>query len=64
MIKLIKPDGSSVEIEHEAPIESILEDHKINPVEVIVAKNGTIVSEFESAQSGDEIKVIRIIHGG
>lgn len=64
MIKLILPDGSSVDIEREAPIESILKDYRINPVEVIVAKNGIIVSEYEAAQSGDEIKVIRIIHGG
>ncbi len=59
------PDGSRKEIATEsARIEDILRDLGINPVEVIVAKNGRIVPEEEMADSGDELKVVRVVHGG
>jgi len=59
------PDGSRKEMAAEsARIEDILRDLGINPVEVIVAKNGRIVSEEEMAGSGDELKVVRVVHGG
>ena len=45
-------------------IEDILKLLEINPVEVIVAKNGRIVSELETAEAGDELKIVRIVHGG
>ena len=44
------PDGSRKEIaEESARIEDILKQLGINPEEVIVAKNGKIVSEEETA---------------
>ena len=59
------PDGSRGEMAlGSARIEDILRDLKINPVEVIVAKNGKIVSEEEQANSEDELKIVRIVHGG
>lgn len=59
------PDGSRREMALEsACIEDILRDLLINPVEVIVAKNGKIVSEEEQANSEDELKIVRIVHGG
>ena len=36
----------------------------INPEEVIVAKNGKIVSEEETAGDSDELRVVRFVHGG
>ena len=44
--------------------KDILRELGINPVEVIVARNGVIVSEEETAGSGDELKIVRIVHGG
>jgi len=59
------PDGSKKEIEKNgARIEDILIELGLNPVEVIVAKNGKIVSEEETAGSDDELKVVRFVHGG
>jgi sulfur carrier protein ThiS len=59
------PDGSRREIaEKSARIEDILRQLGINPVEVIVAKNGKIVSEEETAGSDDELKIVRFVHGG
>ena len=59
------PDGSKKEIAEKcARIEDILRQLGINPVEVIVAKNGMIVSEDETAGGSDELKVVRFVHGG
>lgn len=59
------PDGSRREIDQDkASIEHILMKLGINPVEVIVAKNGRIVSEEETADGCDELKIVRFVHGG
>jgi sulfur carrier protein len=65
MMKIALPRGSPREMAVEnARIEDILRELGINPVEVIVARNGVIVSEEETAGSGDELKIVRIVHGG
>ncbi len=59
------PDGSRKEIAgNEERIEDILKQLGINPEEVIVAKNGRIVSEEETACGSDELKIVRFVHGG
>jgi sulfur carrier protein len=59
------PDGSRREIAEEcARIEDILKQLGINPEEVIVAKNGKIVPEEETAGGSDELKIVRFVHGG
>lgn len=64
-MKIALPDGVRKEIAVEAArIEDILKELGINPEEVIVAKNGRIVSEYETAGDGDELKIVRIVHGG
>ncbi len=65
MMKISLPDGSRKEMELEnARIEDILIVLGINPVEVIVARNGRIVSEEETMGCCDELKIVRVVHGG
>ncbi|MFZ2377321.1 MAG: MoaD/ThiS family protein [Methanothrix sp.] len=45
-------------------IEDILRELQINSEEVIVAKNGQIVVEEETAGGLDVLKIVRIVHGG
>lgn len=62
---IIMPEGSRREIDEEcARIEDILKQLCINPEEVIVAKNGKIVPEEETAGGSDELKIVRFVHGG
>jgi len=64
-MKIVLDDGTIKEVKVDrAMIEDILNDLKINPVEVIVAKNGIITSEYDMVESEDQLKIIRIIHGG
>jgi sulfur carrier protein len=52
-------------IEHSpAPVEQILLEAGINPLEVLVSRNGNLISEDTVVGDEDEIRVIRIAHGG
>jgi sulfur carrier protein len=62
---IVLPDGSRREIAgNDEPIEDILKKLGLNPEEVIVAKNGKIVPEEETAVGSDELKIVRFVHGG
>ncbi len=64
-MRVIYQDGRVKEMEiTEMPIEDFLEEIGINPVEVIIAKNGKIVPEDEMVSNDDEIKIIMVKHGG
>jgi sulfur carrier protein len=64
-MKITLPDGSRKEMAvHNVRIEDVLKELGINPVEVIVAKNGKIVTEEENAGFADELKIVRVVHGG
>jgi sulfur carrier protein ThiS len=64
-MRIVLDDGIIKEVDiDKVLIEDILKDLMINPVEVIVAKNGKITSEYDEVGSEDQIKIIRIIHGG
>lgn len=59
------PDGNIVELAvHNHRIQDILSELNINSEEVIVAKNGRIVVEEETAGGPDELKIVRVVHGG
>jgi len=47
-----------------ASVEQILSDLGINPLEVIISRNGTLVPEDAIVEADDEIRIIRISHGG
>jgi len=64
-VRVIYPDGKVKEIEiKEMPIEDLLDKLGINPVEVIIAKNGEIVPEDDIVRNEDELKIIMVKHGG
>jgi len=64
-VRVIYPDGRVKAMEiAEMPIEGLLEELRINPVEVIIAKNGAIVPEDEMVRNADELKIIWVKHGG
>jgi sulfur carrier protein len=64
-MKLILPDGSTRFIDP-APVtvETILQQMGINPLEVMVSRDGKLITEDTLVSGDDEIRVIRISHGG
>ena len=45
-------------------IGTLLQELGINPLEVIVSRNGKLVPEQTVIGGNDEIRIIRIAHGG
>ncbi len=65
VMKIILPDQSTrVMSQHHGTVEALLLALGINPLEVIVSQNGTLVSEHAVIGDTDEIRIIRIAHGG
>jgi sulfur carrier protein len=64
-MKLILPDQKTIDIDRvPVPVEKVLLELGINPLEVIVVRNGKMISEDTVVQTDDEIRIIRIAHGG
>jgi sulfur carrier protein ThiS len=64
-MKLILPDKEIMIHEHNpAPVEKILLEQGINPLEVIVTRNKKMISEDTVVEADDEIRIIRVAHGG
>jgi sulfur carrier protein len=45
-------------------VEELLKYLGIDPLEVIVKRDGFIILEDEIIENNDSIKIIRVIHGG
>jgi sulfur carrier protein len=45
-------------------VEALLKDLGIDSVDVIVSRNGMLVTEDAVAGNDDEVRIIRIAHGG
>jgi sulfur carrier protein ThiS len=64
-MKIILPDQSThVAGNSPGTVEALLLALGINPLEVIVSQNGALVSEHAVIGDADEIRIIRIAHGG
>ena len=64
-MKIIFPDKTSRETEIiTVTVGVLLQDLRINPLEVLVSRNGTLVPEDAIVENEDEIRIIRIAHGG
>jgi sulfur carrier protein len=64
-MKLILPDRSTRVIDPApATVEAILQREGIDPVGVMVSRNGKLIPEDTLVSGDDEIRIIRISHGG
>jgi sulfur carrier protein len=64
-MRLVLSDRDVRIFEHNpAPVEQILLEQGINPLEVLVSRNGKMLSEDTIILPDDEVRIIRIAHGG
>ena len=64
-MKIIFPDKTIQEKTGDpVSISRILDQFGIHPAEVIVSRNGILVPEDTITGGDDEIRIIRIAHGG
>jgi thiamine biosynthesis protein ThiS len=53
-----------INIKESSLVKDLLEELKINPVTVIVARNNEVISENEKLSKQDKIKILPVISGG
>jgi len=64
-VRVQLPDGSVRTLDADGiRVEEVLARLGVNPVEVIVTRNGTLVPDDAVAAVDDEIRLVRISHGG
>ena len=64
-MNLILPDRSIRKTDPApATVEAILEKEGINPLEVLVSRDGKLIPEDTLVSGDDELRIIRISHGG
>lgn len=64
-MKLILPDRSTrITDPNPATVEVVLQNEGINPLEVLVSRDGKLVTEDTLVSGNDELRIIRISHGG
>jgi sulfur carrier protein ThiS len=64
-MRLHLPDGTTRDVSEDAKtVATLLTDCNINPLEVIVTKNGRLIPEDATVSGNDEIRVFRVAHGG
>jgi sulfur carrier protein len=64
-MKILLPDKSCRDAgPGPVTIEALLQELGFDPIEVIVARNGTLVTEDAIVENDDEVRIIRIAHGG
>lgn len=56
--------SSEMEVEEGTGVDEFLEDQGIEREEVLVSRNGVIISGKHKLEDGDELKVMDVIAGG
>ena len=64
-MKLTLPDRKErVIATRPVPLDQLLLAECINPLEVIASRDGVLITEDTVVGDDDEIRIIRIVHGG
>lgn len=62
--ELEKKKESEIELKQGKGVDEFLDDQGIEREEVLVSRNGTIISGKHKLEDGDELKVMDVIAGG
>jgi len=64
-MRLQLPDGTTCDMSGEpTTVTTLLTGCNINPLEVIVTRNGRLIPEDATISGSDEIRVFLVAHGG
>ncbi|MFB6143694.1 MAG: MoaD/ThiS family protein [Candidatus Nanohaloarchaea archaeon] len=61
---LEKEESKEVELEKDARVDDLLETLELEPQEVLVSRDGKILTGKHTLQDGDTLKVMDVIAGG
>lgn len=57
-------EESELEVSDSADVEDVLEELGVEPQEVLVSRDGTILTEKHEIEPGDRLRVMDVIAGG
>ena len=57
-------EEKKLEVENGANVEDVLKALEVEPQEVLVSRDGTILTEKHEIEDGDTLKVMDVIAGG
>ncbi len=60
----LEVNKKNMEMPFQGTVEELLEELKINPEEVLVVKNGEIVTSDEELFDEDNIQILSVVSGG
>lgn len=60
----IDREGSTTEREFSGKAKDLLTELDINPATVVITKNGTLITEEDTLENSDEVKIISVVSGG
>lgn len=60
----IERENKNKQIKFKGKVSLLLRQLKLNPVTVLVARNGSLVAEDDSLSDKDEVKILSVISGG
>jgi sulfur carrier protein ThiS len=64
-MRLQLPDGTTRDVNGDMKtVATLLTDCNINPLEVIVTRNGRLIPEDATVSGNDEVRVFLVAHGG
>ena len=59
-----KNTTQKIALDQDATVQDLLQHMKINPVEVVIARNGQVVTEDAAVHDKDNITIFSVISGG
>ncbi len=60
----IERDSSTKKLKFSGTVSQLLQKLELNPTAVLVARNNALVTEDDSLNDKDEIKILSVISGG
>lgn len=60
----IERERKKVKMSFEGPVSGLLEKLKINPETVLIARNGSIITEKDELKDEDSVSILSVVSGG
>jgi sulfur carrier protein ThiS len=61
---IIQKSGKTLDMEHSGDVKALLDRLEINPQEVLVVKDGTLITEDVDLSDAKEILIVSVVSGG
>lgn len=61
---ILQKSGKTVDLEHRGDAKSLLDKLGVNPQEVLIVKDGTLITEDVDITDAKELLIVAVVSGG